>query len=331
MTLIELLMVISIMTLLMAVAIPAVRPAFKDRTLREAARQVNTFIAGARARAQAVGRPVGVWIERLDGTTMGSRSATMLYMAEVAPPFMGGTIDSRVMVMPTGNLVFSAGFDGSILATMVAVGETFSIKFDHKGFLYIGDRLPDVAGNPVFQIVLPTGVPPGASVGGPGLPFEITRAPVRSPVKPLELPGDAVIDLGVSGYGTRTNQFDSQFNPSPLPPPLLPITQSPVIITFTPAGNVDWVFVRNTSFRPFGTLHLLIGRRAQVVDPWTANFATLGDDANLSNLTSLWVSIGHQTGRVLTAENDVAAGATLAERIRAARSFARDAIRMGGQ
>ena len=54
-TLVELLMVITIMTILMVVAIPMIRPAFQDRNLREAARQVNTFLRVAQARAARTG------------------------------------------------------------------------------------------------------------------------------------------------------------------------------------------------------------------------------------------------------------------------------------
>ena len=101
MTLVELLMVISIMTILLVVAIPMIRPAFQDRNLREASRMVNAFFAGAKARAAETGRPVGVWIERLDGTAMGARTARRLYIAEVAPSFSGSTLSSRAGVVET--------------------------------------------------------------------------------------------------------------------------------------------------------------------------------------------------------------------------------------
>ena len=84
MTLVELLMVVATMTLLMAIAIPMVRPAFQNRQLREAARQTNAFFAGAMARAGETGRPVGVWIEA-SGVPGDPQYATRLYLAEVAP------------------------------------------------------------------------------------------------------------------------------------------------------------------------------------------------------------------------------------------------------
>ena len=91
MTLVELLMVVAIMTILMAVAIPMIRPAFQDRQLREASRQINAFFAGT----AAAGRGNGTAGRRVD---RGSRPpgepqyAVRLYMAEVSPNFTGSIL-----------------------------------------------------------------------------------------------------------------------------------------------------------------------------------------------------------------------------------------------
>jgi prepilin-type N-terminal cleavage/methylation domain-containing protein len=63
-TLVELLTVVSIILLLTAVVIPIALPSLEGRQKREAARQLNSFIVGARTRARQTGRPVGVWLER---------------------------------------------------------------------------------------------------------------------------------------------------------------------------------------------------------------------------------------------------------------------------
>ena len=96
MTLVELMMVISIMTILMAVAIPLIRPAFQDRQLREASRQINAFCAGAR-RAAETGRPHGVWIEAA-GVPGEPQYAVRLYTAEVSPNFTGEVLGARATV-----------------------------------------------------------------------------------------------------------------------------------------------------------------------------------------------------------------------------------------
>lgn len=359
MTLVELLIVVTIMTILLAVAIPRIRPAFQDRNLREASRQVNTFLAGARARAQTVGRPVGVWIEQIDTTETGSRAAQQLYMAEVAAPFSGGLVGTRVTAspaaitltsppafagVPLGRLYFwtDAGMpspsDAALLANLLEVSEVFTIQFDHRGAVYPGIRAPDSASDPyspyVFLIPIPGGPPPGTThppsvpaAPGTGVPFAITRGPVRSGVNPITLPADSVIDLAVSGVGSSGNEFN--------PASTVPALKTPVIITFTPTGGVDYVYAGNRSYRPFGAVHLMIGRRAEVVDPSITNFTDPTLETNLTNPANLWVSIGHRTGRIVTTNNmetrDLPAGTTVPDRIRAARAMARSSLNKGGR
>ncbi len=332
-TLVELLMVIAIMTILFAVAIPMVRPAFKDRKLREASRQINAFFAGAKARAAELDRPVGVWLERLDGTELGSRQAVRLYMAEVAPSFTGGTLGSTVSVVATGpttgQLSFNSLLDDRLLRTMVAPGEQFTIKFDHRGYDYYCLR-PLAPANAPFEIVLPLGMPPGLAPPN-GQAFEILRGPVRSSVSPLTLPGEVAIDLSVSGVGTSGNELDTGAGPA--------WTSTPVIVMFAPTGRIDFVFVSNFSFRPFGPLHLLIGRRTKTVNPLTTDVSDV-EKSNLADPANLWVTIGHRTGTVTTSDNadtSYLAGpvpgpaAPVGLRIKRARDFARSTQQKGGR
>ena len=68
-TLVELMVVVVILVILVGVVLPLAQPALKGREIREAARQVNTMFASARARAAATGRPVGVAIIPQAGQT----------------------------------------------------------------------------------------------------------------------------------------------------------------------------------------------------------------------------------------------------------------------
>ncbi len=212
MTLIELLMVVTIMTILMAVAIPMVRPAFQNRQLREAARQLNAFVAGAKYRAAELGRPVGVWIEA--NGTPGEPYATRIYLAEVPPIYTGEILDSRVMVDSVGQLVFDYPPPLPPLPSLFEGNGPYFIRFDHKGPWY---RCV-VSGGSIRIIYLPNGiVPPGTDIP-PGLTFEITRSPSKSVVNPLTFPGDAVIDLTVSGVGVTTPAPSTPDNPTALVP-----------------------------------------------------------------------------------------------------------------
>ena len=293
MTLIELLMVVTIMTILMAVAIPMVRPAFQNRQLREAARQLNAFVAGAKYRAAELGRPVGVWIEasEIPGSLQYS---TRVYMAEVAADFTGVTLGTRMTIefpaaaapaaprpnppwtddfddeplgllhfwfwdATTGTSVEDLSQNATLLGALVSPMEKFFVRFDHKGPLYPCVNY-SLSGVPLFLISLPYGVPPGLEHPGsgpfPGYPpvgqeFEIIRGPSKSVVGPLTLPGDAVIDLTVSGVGVGLDG-DSFKVATPA---------APVIIMFTPDGQVGQVYVNHIAYSPTGAIFLLIGRR----------------------------------------------------------------------
>lgn len=332
-TLVELLMVISIMTILMVVAVPLLRPAFQDRYVREAARMVSAYFSGAQRRAAELGRPVGVWIERLDGTELGARHAVRLYMAEVPPSFSGTQLDSLVRLAVSGTVgrlqfVDSEGNanvnDAVVLNTVLAVGDPFTIKFDHKGYEYVGRRTASD-----FEIKIPWGVPPGADASGGGVPYEITFAPTRSAVNPLVLPADAVIDLSLSGTTSRRE----------LDPVTTTGDATPVVVVFAPSGGVDCVYLSGSQEPLPSPLHLLIGRKARVVNPlvttvWSPELTNLGDP------TCLWVTVSNRTGAVITSDNldtSFIAPATLpprltpSERIKAAREFARSSVQKGGR
>ncbi len=92
-TLIELLVVIFILSLLAAVAVPAMRPALEGRRIRESARGINMFFASAQSRAKELGRPCGVSIRRFDGQP---ECAMVLELAEVPPPYAGDVTDAVI-------------------------------------------------------------------------------------------------------------------------------------------------------------------------------------------------------------------------------------------
>ena len=54
----------SIIGLLAAIMVPSVKYQYRNRAVIEGERQLNAFIGASRARAQQIGRPVGIWVER---------------------------------------------------------------------------------------------------------------------------------------------------------------------------------------------------------------------------------------------------------------------------
>lgn len=358
MTLIELLMVVAIMTILMAVAIPAIRPAFQDRAMREAARQVNIFLSGAQARAAEIGRPVGVWID-VQGSAAGDKFAQRLSMAEVAPSFTGATVGARCTVIndtstsrplrfwtawtPTSGQTLDSETTGLLnLLTDATLQEKFFIRFDHQGPLY---QCANNGGT--FQI---TGLPPGFVPRGTedpgsgvttivpgkrpvGLTYEIIRSPSKSAVNTLTLPGDTVVDLTASGVGLAGDA--NGFNGATV--------GGRVIIMFAPSGKTGAVYVDNTEFNIGASIYLLIGRRAKVLSPINPSGppdilpdAADPEKSNLADPANLWVTINNRTGAITTEDKAVAAGVptTAAEYLvylKATREFARSSQQKGGR
>lgn len=164
-----------------------------------------------------------------------------------------------------------------------------------------------------------------------GLPFQVFREPRRLTAAPLEMPGGTAVDLSYSGMGAAGVDFDV-WRPSPQF-----MQAGPVIVMFSPAGNVSRVYSQGTFTEPTGSIHFLIGRndRIQRIMGNTNSTSNVnprdGNDLNIEDPDSLWVSFGPITGTVTTAENgwDPTVSALLA--IPTARQFARSAQSVGGR
>lgn len=98
-TLIELLVTMGIAVMLLAIALPVVKMTLDTSRVREASRQVNTIISGAKVRAATTGRPAGLWLER-DLTNY--NSCSRVYFAEVTQFYAGDSIEgSRLATKPS--------------------------------------------------------------------------------------------------------------------------------------------------------------------------------------------------------------------------------------
>lgn len=112
-TLVELLVAVAIALVLVAIAIPALRLNLRGQAVREAARQVNSFIDEARSQAAGSGRPFGIIIERDGDGSYGNLSRSFrLYHCEVPAPYMGDFMPSPTNADPRfrqGSRAFFAG------------------------------------------------------------------------------------------------------------------------------------------------------------------------------------------------------------------------------
>lgn len=303
MTLVELLVVITILVIMIGLAIPIMRPNLRDRGLREASRQLNTYVTLAKARAAEKRRPVGLYIKRDPNFP---NTAYQVYLAETPIPYMGQMQDDRATLHDRGD-GFAQSATISDPSGLVKKGDL--IQFDFKGPRY---RIMSPPSNGPFEIT-----PEDTSVRLPlagSARYQVFRQPVRSGTNPLELPNGIVIDLQFSGVGATGNEMASD--------------NGDIIIMFEPNGSVSRVY----GFSPaqLGTIHLLVGRLEQ-----TSDLNGAPTTANLIDPTNSWVSIGHQTGTVTTAENYVVdpvtmASAQLTDQLREARSIAQSKQTRGG-
>ena len=361
-TLVELLVIISIMVLLTAVAVPAMRPALEGRRAREAARAVNMYLGSARNRAIETGRPCGVMIQRFAGLP---QCAMELDQVEVPPPYGGDEITSvaNVYIDPTNNAIYAVLFPAISDLTLVASG---LVQFDYQGPLYSINGATSQAftltdeNNQRQQcpcILLTLGLSqaqllPWASTQpqytpkrAPSLwkPYKIYRQPVKSHATPLQLPAGTVLDLDWSGFG------NTSFSPIDFDTNTPGIQDWPVTVMFSPNGALYQVFhsymytdpTTNVTTPKYGPtnvtepIYLLIGKRERCLGP---GVPPQDGRYNWQDLTNLWVTINPQTGLVTTAEvamaRDPATDQEVTNPVKGvplSRTFARQAQSMGGR
>ncbi len=304
-TLTELLVVITIIVIVSSILTPMIQPALKGREIREAARQINTFLESARSRALQKGRPVAVWIERDPNNV---RNAFQLRIAEVPPPYTGDTVGAGAKVS-----LENSTFGGIPLGKAELVASPQAFKFiapgDEIRFNYRGAR---------YEIVtVPTSVTDSTVTFKPvdlsqklpvpniqhALPYQVFRKPRLSPATPLDLPVGTVIVAPLSGIGTSPSELGPDNTPlcrwfDPVDVDQTPLLSQPLVITFLPEGRVDWLYrngVQDTTpsnkRRPLGTIYLFVGRAGETP------LANLGDAANL------WITINPGSGPITTASN----------------------------
>ena len=334
MTLVELLIVITVMTILIGVALPVMKTSLESSRLREATRQVNTQFAVAKSIAVENGRGAGVWldVEALpDDPTI--HYASRLFLAEVAAPYAGDVVGATVRVdanpVKTDSVyayyhvaLEPSGDSGSIFS-LVAPDD--AIRFEYKGAYYIIDR-PDATDPTTIRVPSPPAPasPPWIRVKArlnydPAPPaglvrYQVLRKPQKSSSTALELPKGTVIDLTNSGFGLTGRGFGS--------------ASASICVLFAPGGSVARLMVDGQFVAPTQTMHMLVGSIEKLAEPGV--FGTSAN-TNLEDHTNLWVSIAHQTGRVTTSDNGWFQEATFDASLARAREFAQSSQAKGGR
>ena len=265
--------------ILVSVLTAAMQPVLAGKEVREAARALNAYIASSVVRAAENGRPAGVWIER---SSANSNAAFEIFFAEVPPLYAGDYLNDAATINSATQVTIPAG--QASVEGFIEVGD--SIRFNYAGPWYEITGWDPTTLTLDFSVGSKPPIPYDAS--DLPVPFQIQRGPRKSPISPMQLPNNTVIDLTFSGADA------DEFNTT---------DTRPVKIMFSPDGSIDRVYYFDGTVTPpspqytgrplLGMLHLLVGRPDQV---GTGNLGTEPND-------NRWVSINHQTGRVITTEN----------------------------
>jgi prepilin-type N-terminal cleavage/methylation domain-containing protein len=143
-TLVELLIVVSIMIILAAIALPAMQTGMESRRTREAALAFHVYLGSAQVRAIETGRPVGVLLERSE---IDPRASILVRQVEIPPPYAGDfdTAVTRVQdwtinpatglpIMPGYHVLRVAIRSNDLAPGLIQPGNT--IQLNHQGPFY---------------------------------------------------------------------------------------------------------------------------------------------------------------------------------------------------
>ena len=337
MTLVELLVVVSILVLLSAAVLPNLAGREGTRAVQAAAANVSAQSAKAQGAAIASRAPRGVWFEHLPNNPA---ACIDLYSAEVPAPYRGDTFDAKFSLSPvTGtpnaaslaespagcaSRLFLGGFGSFVTAGNL-------VQFNDTGPLY---DIRDATGTWITMMRPTASQVPANTVWPAFAPaahrFAIYRLPTRVG-QPMTLAQGMAIDLLWSGVGTQRFGARDPATGSPnlagdgfstagaatddwLPDPEYVAASTPgnpgrVVAMFDPSGILSEIsYVAGSSAaatsRLFlsGPLFLLVGRVDRCGLPYTPAPTEDNPGANWQYPDSRWIAIDPRTGVVRIAE-----------------------------
>lgn len=241
-TIIELLIVMGVIVILAAVSLPTLKGLLADQKVSQAARLVQNYAEGARARAIATGRPVALILDRMVTTgangdansLIGKNACIRLSTGDVFPPYSGDWAGSQGDLVDTSGdgyadaIRISTSQAASLLDTSVSppassglVNSGDLIQFGARRELFVISGSPfletstgtvqiNIINPPLFAANLPMQEPSlGVGGGAATVSFKIFRRPSKSISPGLSLPRGTCIDMHFSGLGPSGRQFSS--------------------------------------------------------------------------------------------------------------------------
>ncbi|MDA0817939.1 MAG: type II secretion system protein [Planctomycetota bacterium] len=249
MTLVELLVVIAIIGLLSAAVLPNLASSAGPRKVRETARSVSSFIAGAQSQAIGSRGGAGVWFDLLanpivDDSGIAHAIALDLSLSEVPVPYSGELANSRVFIEPIPDAPPSPAASNATLAfspsgsCIPPDASNLLIRFgtSESSFLFgwtaaqpnVGFASVDASRNQSgWNTAWPVTGLPGAGQGGP---YEVLMPPRKNPVRSLTVESGMAIDLTWTFIGSDPGNWPDA------PGSTLTLTQ-PVQLLYSTTGK----------------------------------------------------------------------------------------------
>ena len=206
-TLVELLVVISILAVITAVMLPRLRTINKDRNIRESARVVGSLLAKASQNAVNDGT-AGVIIERNEnfvddeGVMYG---ATTMYLMRKVPPYAGDLAPADNLAYPVSEYVIEV--PPPFESDAVLVNDYISVNYNSVKYRIIGignsQTRADAQNVPFRILTLSSGmggaVLPSLPTPNSGVPFVVHRQPRKLASSRVDLPSGFLVDMRYSG------------------------------------------------------------------------------------------------------------------------------------
>jgi prepilin-type N-terminal cleavage/methylation domain-containing protein len=324
-TLVELLVVITILGLIGVIVIPSLRSLNEDRKIRDTARVVGAVFAAARERA-AVDGQAGVEIVSIPSNPGGParvppeplrynvpNMGLILYQLRAIPPYIGDVAGAACTISSESNPLAPVGvrfdFAGVDFQTnRVRVGDFIELNGNRVkyGILFVS-----APSEPVPFLVIEEISPPKPPYPQTAVPFKIYRQPVRIESTAVRLPNNLFLNMALSGYGpapTTVPNTENQwlgrqfrdFQASEGQP-----TEGSTQFWFGSDGSLTYVRTRGYSpsaspnyfsamQKPTGPVHLLMcNANNDAVDLTDLDSPVFLQDAN-----NLWITINHRSGGV---------------------------------
>ena len=340
MTLVELLVVVAIMVLLLAVSVPIFKPMLESQKTSNAARVLEGAFQQARAKAMYEQRSYGVRLLPFDNAPAASielRIQKTNFVSYVNPPHIRVQVEKGIILpyyFDDGDGEWKSppgGWDATLPPDLQneleqARGhfeQSANIRFNRIGrsfkFLASGNAprlLP-----PYHHLELPEDLAPHDAleyhVFGPS---DITM----DWIPPMVMPRGTIVDLAFSGG--EAIYFDGERKEAGDIPFAFPAVDE-LIIEFSPAGHVDWIYADGNQWKVNEMLYFCVGDwDRQVSMDASGNLRSLAEDGgtNLEAPATYWVTLHPKTGVTRVTQNaPILPTSSLPEtRLRDARKFA---------